>query len=166
VTLTKEKDTSSFTFDYFTVDLNSELSGLYGYVLSEQREFIVRSVERIRSLYPDDYHSVVLIGHSIGGLIAVSAAQELNTKLVVTLATPHKRAPLILDPEIDLFYRKVSRATPMATTVDEESSAFIVSIAGGDRDILVREELTLAHYNHIQTTVSFYFNYCWRDNKS
>jgi glycosylphosphatidylinositol deacylase len=159
VTLTKEKDTSSFTFDYFTVDLNSELSGLYGYVLSEQREFIVRSVERIRSLYPEDYHSVVLIGHSIGGLIAVSAAQELNTKLVVTLATPHKRAPLILDPEIDIFYRKVNRATPTAAS-DEESSAFIVSIAGGDRDILVREELTLAHYNHIQTTVSFNFNYC------
>lgn len=57
-----------FHFDYFTVDLNEELSGINGALLSEQMLFVNQSIVRILELYKNSSRppkSVVLIGHSM-----------------------------------------------------------------------------------------------------
>jgi hypothetical protein len=50
------------------VDLNEELSALFGGVLKEQRDFVHRCLHRILALYQNNENkptSVVLIGHSM-----------------------------------------------------------------------------------------------------
>lgn len=57
-----------FHFDYFTVDLNEELSGLNGALLYEQKEYVNRSISRVLQLYEglsDKPQSVILVGHSM-----------------------------------------------------------------------------------------------------
>lgn len=57
-----------FHFDYFTVDLNDELSALNGGVLFEQQQYVNYSVHRILQLYKTVENrpkSVILIGHSM-----------------------------------------------------------------------------------------------------
>lgn len=59
---------SPFHFDFFLVDFNEDLSGVYGGVLDDQTKFAVACIEKIIQLYRrDSSHkptSVVLIGHS------------------------------------------------------------------------------------------------------
>lgn len=61
-------DRPGFHFDYFTVDLNEELSGINGALLNDQMRFVNNSIGRILELYKDTSRppeSVVLIGHSM-----------------------------------------------------------------------------------------------------
>lgn len=72
-----------FHFDYFTVDLNNEFSGLNGALLYEQSRYVNLSIKRILQLYENNKHqpkSLILIGHSMvdstsmdicGGLVIV-----------------------------------------------------------------------------------------------
>lgn len=61
-------DRPGFHFDYFTVDLNEELSGINGALLDDQMRFVNYSIVRILELYRNSStppKSVVLIGHSM-----------------------------------------------------------------------------------------------------
>ena len=70
-------------FDYFSVDFNEEFSALYGGSLSRQSDFVAACVDHILSKYERAARrpkSVVLVGHSIGGLIAKSLFARPNFK--------------------------------------------------------------------------------------
>jgi len=153
VALRKAIDDSDYKvhFDYFTVDFGEEYSALYGGVLQDQVMFVSHCIEKILQLYQGRAvgkvpTSVVLVGHSMGGLIAkalFTEPQSLSPSLVqviITLATPHTPV-LILDRETHLFYNKIdsfwseSRATIL-------SHITLVSIGGGLRDVQVRAGLT------------------------
>lgn len=58
-----------FHFNYFMVDFNEELSGLYGAVLRDQSKFVLLCINNILKLYKNNEgskpSSVILIGHSI-----------------------------------------------------------------------------------------------------
>lgn len=57
-----------FHFNYFTVDLNEELSGLNGALLYDQITYVNQSIQRVLELYQNRYNppkSVVLVGHSM-----------------------------------------------------------------------------------------------------
>nr|CAH7713043.1 unnamed protein product [Callosobruchus chinensis] len=57
-----------YHFDYFTLDLNNELSGVYGPLLYDQLEYANSSLYRILELYKQNRNkpkSVVVIGHSM-----------------------------------------------------------------------------------------------------
>lgn len=58
-----------YHFDFFSLDLNDELSGLNGAVLNEQTSFLNHSLYQIINLYnrkkPNAPRSVILIGHSM-----------------------------------------------------------------------------------------------------
>lgn len=56
-----------YHFDFFSLDFNDELSGIYGYVLKRQSEYTKHAVNRIMSFY-EDFHHVVIIGHSMVNL--------------------------------------------------------------------------------------------------
>lgn len=57
-----------FHFDYFSVDLNNELSGLNGALLQDQFDYVIASIQRVLELYSENRappKSVILIGHSM-----------------------------------------------------------------------------------------------------
>lgn len=153
---------TNFHFDFFTVDLNEEFSALYGYTLERQVEFVKQALVKIVNLY-EEFHQVVLIGHSMGGIIAKGAAlgEGSLSDFILTLATPHHSPPTILDPELDLFYHNIKRN--WTNSVDNSKTSpeteggnkiTLVSIAGGDRDHLVQSKLTTWPFTdiHVKTT--------------
>lgn len=54
---------SPFHFDFFMVDFNEDLSGIYGGVLENEVNFVQASINQIVGLYRTNV-SVILIGHS------------------------------------------------------------------------------------------------------
>ena len=77
------KYSKSIHFDYFAVDFGEELSAVYGGVLDDQSSFTALAVKKILQMYSDSKtkkgtppSSVVLIGHSIGGVVAKAVFTE------------------------------------------------------------------------------------------
>ncbi|OLY83932.1 GPI inositol-deacylase [Smittium mucronatum] len=107
-------------FDYFACDFNEELTAFHGRSMIEQAEFINDSIKYILSLYkvnrgkfltyPDneqfpDVESVILIGHSMGGMVA-RVAVSLNSHVhnsvntLISLSTPHVSPTINLDLQV------------------------------------------------------------------
>lgn len=154
VALRKAVDESEYKvhFDYFSVDFDEEYSALYGAVLQDQAQFVAHCVEKILGLYVGSStkaksppSSVVLVGHSLGGVIAKSLFTDPNfnpysVQVILTLATPHTPV-LLLDKFSHDFYSKVD----MFWTENRNknlSHVTVVSIGGGLRDIQVRSGIT------------------------
>ncbi|CAL8140371.1 unnamed protein product [Orchesella dallaii] len=142
-----------FHFDYFTVSLNEEFSGLYGYSLKRQVEFVREAILKITSLY-EDYHKPILVGHSMGGVIAKAVAvdwspleDKILSNFIITLATPHSSPIAIFDPEQDLFYHALNKNWTKSEISEEIT---VISIAGGDRDLLVPPKFTKWEGNSLQ----------------
>jgi len=132
-------------FDYFAVDFSEEFSALYGAVLEEQAEFVKVVISRILRLYSggDDPGHVMLVGHSVGGLIAKRMLTESETvDVVLTLATPHTPV-LQLDSHTFNFYSSLNnRWSEGRLEGGNLTSKTLVSIGGGHRDTQVRGGLT------------------------
>ncbi|CAL1542828.1 unnamed protein product [Lymnaea stagnalis] len=144
-----EKSNTKAHFNYFAVDFNEELSGLYGGVLTKQTEFVHICLKKILSLYKHGSHqptSVVLVGHSMGGLIAralftIPDFDKSQVNTIITQATPHQRPVAALDVHLQQFYKNVNQywRDNMATVLHHVT---VVSTGGGYRDIQVRHGLT------------------------
>ncbi|XP_052071301.1 GPI inositol-deacylase-like isoform X3 [Mytilus californianus] len=137
----------SFHFNYFTIDFNEELSALYGGMLQSQTEFVHECVKKILSLYESNKPtSVVLVGHSMGGMIAralftLPEFDQNSVNTIITQATPHQAPVISLDRMIATYYSRVNNywRTHSNTTLKHVT---VVSTGGGYRDVLVRNELT------------------------
>ncbi|XP_069692336.1 GPI inositol-deacylase [Periplaneta americana] len=144
-----------FHFDYFTVDLNEEYSALFGGVLKDQRDFVHHCLHRILELYQYNKNkpsSVILIGHSMGGMVAKGLFLDPNfdknlVRVIITLVTPHMSPVLALDSYIAKYYDQVNSywiANRRQGWEGNLSHVTLASIGGGHRDILVRSGLTYA----------------------
>lgn len=63
-----------YHFDYFTIDMNEELSGLSGVFLNDQLDYTNQSLHYILKLYKNQRFppkAVVLIGHSMVIIILI-----------------------------------------------------------------------------------------------
>ena len=96
------KYSRSIHFDYFAVDFGEELSAVYGGVLDDQSSFTALAVSKILTLYADSKSSrgappssVVLIGHSIGGVVAkaVFSEPEFESSQVIEFCLFFKSSP-------------------------------------------------------------------------
>lgn len=138
-------------FNYFSVDFDEDLSGIFGGVLQEQTEFARLCITRILGLYTKATNpptSVVLIGHSMGGIIARALFSLPNFDVkqvhtIITLGTPQKHAVVSFDPLLVGFYENVNRfwhreALSSKKTLTTLQNITIVSVGGGFRDFLVR----------------------------
>ncbi|KAL3272555.1 hypothetical protein HHI36_014026 [Cryptolaemus montrouzieri] len=128
-----------YHFDYFTINMNEELTGLSGIFLNDQLDYVNRSLHFILTLYKNQKYpptSVILIGHSMGGVIARKLAQLESSpvQIVITLASPHKRSPIILDEYISSFYENVK--DPIRPNIT------FINLSGGYSDLLVPTTLT------------------------
>uniref|UniRef100_W5LQX8 GPI inositol-deacylase n=1 Tax=Astyanax mexicanus TaxID=7994 RepID=W5LQX8_ASTMX len=131
----------------FTINFNEELVALYGGSLLRQTQFLHESIRVILRLYkncPDPPSSVVLVGHSMGGVVAraLFTLPRFNPRLVtliLTQASPHLAPVISLDPHILEFYSSVRQR--WSTASEDLQNVSVLSVGGGYRDYQVRSGL-------------------------
>lgn len=138
-----------FHFNYFSVDLNEELSGLHGAALYQQTEFVNYCIRKILNLYkesPTAPKSVILVGHSMGGMIARALFTQKgfdpkSVSTIITQATPHQGLVLVPEYLVGKFYKEVNGYWK-ANKNTKLRDVVVVSTGGGFRDFQVRQDLT------------------------
>jgi len=126
------RSSASRPLDVFAVEFNEDLSAFHGPTLLSERTYVLDAIRYILSLYPPNT-SVVVMGHSMGGVVATSLLPSPDISAIVTMSTPHTLPPARFDNRIEDIYstnhkRLISDPTP------------IVSICGGATDIMVPSE--------------------------
>ncbi|KAL9056957.1 MAG: hypothetical protein Q9162_002623 [Coniocarpon cinnabarinum] len=144
--------------DFFTVDFNEDITAFHGQTMLDQAEYLNEAVAYILALYhspsrslrdPDlpDPTSVIILGHSMGGIVARTMltmpnyqANSINT--IITLAAPHARPPVSFDADIVRTYKTINdfwRHSYSQTRREQNPLAGValISIAGGGLDTIV-----------------------------
>ena len=146
--------------DWFAVSFGEELSAFHGALLEDQTAFAARVVEHVASMYassssdavtnasehtktkspePEPTH-VVLLGHSMGGLVARGAllddalrGKQKKTSLavsLVTLASPHAYSPATTTICAARRHARLNEAWRLGVL----NHVALASVTGGDRD--------------------------------
>eukprot|EP00043_Microstomoeca_roanoka_P018698 m.202512 g.202512 ORF g.202512 m.202512 type:complete len:854 (-) comp16874_c1_seq6:69-2630(-) len=132
-------------FDVFTIDFQEEPSGLSGHLLGEQAAYVYSCLHTIPSFYAKanlTMYPIIIIGHSMGGLLALSMLQHgrsSDAKLIstiITLAAPISQPIVSFYPGLDDFYSKLS-----LRKIDTEIAVIMVS--GGFKDRIVLPTYTV-----------------------
>lgn len=149
--------------DFFTVDFNEDFSAFHGQTLLDQAEYLNEAVSYILSLYHDsrrephdaglpDPQSVIIIGHSMGGIVARAMLtmpnylpNSINT--IITMAAPHALPPAPFDWEMQRIYSAVNsywRGAYAAKWANNNPlwHVTLISIAGGGLDNTVASDYT------------------------
>ncbi|KAH8172658.1 PGAP1-like protein [Sarocladium implicatum] len=158
-TRSSEDDKSGVrNLDFFTVDFNEDITAFHGQTLLDQAEYLNEAVRYILSLYSDpsrgsrtsdlpDPTSVIIMGHSMGGVVARAMlvqsnylANSINT--IITMSAPHARAPVTFDGQLVQIYDEINEYWRQAYTQKWANNnplwhTTLVSIAGGSLDSIV-----------------------------
>ncbi|EEB06527.2 GPI inositol deacylase [Schizosaccharomyces japonicus yFS275] len=148
--------------DFFTLDFNEDFSAFHGQTLIDQAEYVNDAIAYILSLYPDTRTrssfpdddlpyptSVILLGHSMGGMVAQSVFSLYNyvkgsVNTIITLSAPHTMAPFPIDRHLVEFYDSVKEYWTNSFLQPPENNAladvFVLSIGGGGLDTTVVPE--------------------------
>ncbi|KAL2761198.1 hypothetical protein ACRALDRAFT_2131570 [Sodiomyces alcalophilus JCM 7366] len=144
--------------DFFTVDFNEDITAFHGQTLLDQAEYLNEAIRYILSLYmhpnlaarnihlPDPC-SVLILGHSMGGIVARAMLsmpnyQSHSINTIITMSAPHARAPVTSDSRIVSIYNDINGHWRGAYSQKWASDnplwhVTLVSIAGGDLDTVV-----------------------------
>lgn len=146
-----QENMKRYQLDFFTIDYNEEKAALFGQLLTDQVLFLAESVTRIQQLYAPQTVHCILVGHSIGGVVARGLLLEPSFNpscidLLVTLSAPHDKPVVSVDDTMTNFYERVNQLWKKERTITGNSSRLShlnhVSISGGFHDVLVRAELS------------------------
>ncbi|KAK6456233.1 PGAP1-like protein-domain-containing protein [Scheffersomyces xylosifermentans] len=104
-------------FDFFSADFNEDFTAFHGRTMLDQAEFLNEAVRFILELYADEPiapKSVILLGHSMGGVVArvmltLPNYVDHSVNTIITLASPHAAAPLTFDGDILKIYSAIDR---------------------------------------------------------
>ncbi|RFU77023.1 gpi inositol-deacylase [Trichoderma arundinaceum] len=151
-------DSGIRSLDFFTVDFNEDITAFHGQTLLDQAEYLNEAVRYILSLYSEpqrgsrDSHlpdptSVLILGHSMGGVVARAMLvqpnyQENSINTIITMSAPHARPPVTFDGRIVQIYNEINDYWRRAYTQKWASNnplwhVTLVSIAGGNLDTVV-----------------------------
>ncbi|KAI5466548.1 PGAP1-like protein-domain-containing protein [Mariannaea sp. PMI_226] len=151
------------SLDFFTVDFNEDITAFHGQTLLDQAEYLNEAVRYILSLYSDpqrkardghlpDPTSVIVLGHSMGGIVARAMlvqsnyqANSINT--IITMSAPHARPPVTFDGQIVQLYDQINDYWRRAYSQQWANNnplwhVTLVSIAGGGLDTVVPSDYT------------------------
>lgn len=158
------------SLDFFTLDYNDDFSAFHGQTLLDQSEYLADSIRYILSLYPStaerpDPSSVIVVAHSMGGVVARAAIQHRNYQsfsisTLITIATPHIVPPVTVDRGVDTVYTSINTfwregydleptqgppASPSAGYKRSRARAeladlVLISISGGISDVTIASE--------------------------
>lgn len=149
---------STQPLDVFSVDFNEDITAFHGQTMLDQAEYLNEAVAYILSLYTNparslrdpalpDPSSVMLLGHSMGGIVARTMLimpnyrpKSVNT--IITLAAPHARPPISFDADIVQTYKRVNDFWRESYFQQDDlqnqlSNVALISIAGGGLDTIV-----------------------------
>lgn len=146
------------SLDFFAADFNEDFTAFHGQTLLDQAEYLNDAVAYILSLYHDprrsqrdpglpDPSSVVLVGHSMGGVVArtmltMSNYQSNSINTIVTMSAPHARPPVSVDADLVRTYKEINnywrRAYSQTWANDNPLwHVTLLSIAGGGLDTII-----------------------------
>ena len=146
------------SIDFFSVDFNEDFTAFHGQTLLDQAEYLNDAIAYILSLYHDsrrsqrnpalpDPSSVILIGHSMGGVVARTMLtmpnyQSNSVNTIVTMSTPHARPPVAFDGDIVRTYKQTNDYWREAYSQKWANDnplwhVTLISIAGGGLDTVV-----------------------------
>lgn len=142
-------------FDFFSIDLGEELSAFNGNLLADQSAFVGDCIAAVLKLYeasiPEEHlrpKSVILLGHSMGGVVARSVFNAPTyrpgtVRTILTLNSPHISAPILFHRSVHNFYTRVNdHWRRNCDNSYELQQTAVVSIAGGLRDTQVHASLS------------------------
>ncbi|GKU02063.1 gpi inositol-deacylase [Fusarium langsethiae] len=146
------------SLDFFTVDFNEDITAFHGQTLLDQAEYLNEAVRYILSLYSDpqrvtrednlpDPTSVIVLGHSMGGVVARAMLVQPNYQTnsintIITMSAPHARPPVTFDGQIVQIYDEINDYWRRAYSQKWANNnplwhVTLVSIAGGGLDTIV-----------------------------
>ncbi|KAG0220272.1 GPI inositol deacylase [Mortierella sp. NVP41] len=156
------RPSGSKPIDFFTVDFNEEFSAFHGQLLEDQAHYVNEAIAYILSLYADNNNddstmprptSVLIIGHSMGGIVARSIFTTDNyiqgsVHAILTVATPHMLPPIELDSMISSTYARIESFWKhgFQTPHSPLANVSMVSIMGGNLDITVNSDSGNIHH--------------------
>lgn len=114
------------------MEFNEDLSAFHSATLESQTAYSAQAVSYILSLYPPEI-KIIVMGHSMGGIVATSLLPSNNISTIITMSTPHTLPPARFDFRIDKLYRKLQ-------TILGDDPTPIVSICGGATDTMIPSE--------------------------
>ena len=144
--------------DFFTVDFNEDITAFHGQTLLDQAEYLNEAVRYILSLYSDPAHSVrssqlpdptsvIILGHSMGGIVARAMLVQSNYQAnsinsIITMSAPHARAAVTFDGQMVQLYDEINDYWRNAYSQKSQNNnplrdVTLVSIAGGNLDTIV-----------------------------
>ncbi|QIX01342.1 hypothetical protein AMS68_006859 [Peltaster fructicola] len=154
-------DGGKLPLDVFSVDFNEDITAFHGQTLLDQAEYLNDALGFILALYHTpgrfvrdadlpDPKSVIIIGHSMGGIVARTMLtmpnyQENTINTIITLSAPHARAPVSFDATMVTTYQRINDYWRRAHLVDTNNSlddVSLVSVAGGGLDTMIPSEYT------------------------
>lgn len=151
------------SLDFFMVDFNEDMAAFHGQTLLDQAEYVNEAISYILSLYHDprrtrrdpalpDPSAVVLIGHSMGGIVArttltMANYQSNSVNSIITMSAPHAKPPVSFDSDIVHTYKQINdywREAYSQTWANNNPlwHVTLISIAGGARDTVVPSDYT------------------------
>ncbi len=114
------------------VEFNEDLSAFHGTTLDSQSRYASRAIDHILGLYSSGT-PIIIMGHSMGGIVAVSLLPHPNISAIITMSTPHTLPPARFDRYIDRIY-----------TANQDNLARnptpILSLCGGATDLMIPSE--------------------------
>ncbi|CAI4060916.1 hypothetical protein SKDZ_06G0400 [Saccharomyces kudriavzevii ZP591] len=135
--------------DFFTADFNEDFTAFHGGTMLDQAEYLNDAIAYIMSLYertPDYPHpipeSVIIVGHSMGGIVARVMLTLRNhvpgsISSILTLSSPHAASPVTFDGDILKLYKKTNeywRGQLSHNDTFFSNNISLVSITGGILD--------------------------------
>ncbi|KAF1811670.1 GPI inositol-deacylase-like protein [Eremomyces bilateralis CBS 781.70] len=144
--------------DFFSVDFNEDITAFHGQTLLDQAEYLNDAIAYILRLYHSPYRSirdpnlpdpssVILVGHSMGGIVArtmlsMSNYQANSINTIITLSAPHARPPVTFDGAVVRIYNELNDYWREAYSQKWANDnplwhVTLISIAGGGLDTIV-----------------------------
>lgn len=146
------------SLDFFTIDFNEDFTAFHGQTLLDQAEYLNEAIRYILSLYLDprmsdrgpdlpDPTSVIVLGHSMGGVVARTMLimpnyQSNSINTIITMSAPHARPPVSFDSQIVQTYKDINDYWRNAYSQQWANTnplwhVTLISIAGGGLDTVV-----------------------------